>query len=236
MKNILTSIKNFLKEKWFYKLAIALMAVAIGVLLYTNQLQRRTNGNIDEIEYIDSLKNYHKVFYDKKFSALKKENKELYDSLKKYKDKVDFLIQFKYEKEYSTGIVKIVHDTVSIERTGDSFAQTFEYQSEPNDTFSYNLKINSEAEPNWYSLDVRTKEQFTIVNKKNDGSDLNEFSLETDGHGTISDVTVFSKKRKTKVWDRFSVGPTVGVGYDPINNKIGATIGVGITYDLRKRK
>lgn len=54
---------------------------------------------------------------------------------------------------------------------------TFEYTSEPNDTFQYNLKVNAVTEPYWYLLNVQTNDKFTIVNKKTDGSELNQITI-----------------------------------------------------------
>ena len=50
-----------------------------------------------KIEYVDSTGTYHKQYNEGKFNDLKKENKELYDSLKKYKDQIDY---FRCDKRY----------------------------------------------------------------------------------------------------------------------------------------
>ena len=100
--------------------------------------------------------------------------------------------------------------------------------NEPNDTFQYKLKINSQMEPNWYSLDAKVKNKFTIVNKE-EADGLNHITISDGGSvPSISDVTVF--KKKEKFIKRFSIGPSVTAGYDPINNKFGIMLGVGITY------
>ena len=191
---------------------------------------------IEEVEFLDSLNNYNKIYYDGQFNDLKKTNIELYDSLRKYKDKVSFLIQFSYEKEHNTGIVHtkpntvIRHDTVLVEAGG--LPTTFTYNSEPNDTFQYELKINSEKEPNWYSLKTRFKDKFTIVNK-DDGNGLNHITVGSEGGGSIGDVTVFKKKDKRKLKDRVGFGPSVTAGYDPLNKNFGIVVGVGVTIDLK---
>lgn len=226
---MIKSIVEHIKENWYYLTIVFLLAALCLVLVMNNRIERRIENGMSEIEYLDSLDRYHKVFYDRKFNELRKENKQLYDSLKQYKDKVDFLLRFKYEKEYDTGIVEIVKtDTVYV----SDEPRTFEYEGEPADTFSYKLRINSNTEPNWYSLSVRTKDEFTIVNKKTEGSSLNELTIEGGG-GTISDVTAFSRKDNgKKLKDIVSVGPCVTAGYDVVNNKAGVMVGVGITIDL----
>lgn len=183
---------------------------------------------VDEVEYIDSVNTYHKLYYEKEFETLRNENKELYDSLKKYKDKVTYLLQFEYEKEYETGKVE------TSKPTSTSTPKTFEYFAEPNDTFEYKLLINADKEPYWYSLSTRFKEKFTIVNKSDENTDLNHITIESEGKGDISDVTIFKKKEKRKFVDRIGLGPAVTAGYDPINRNFGVVVGMSITYDLKK--
>lgn len=200
----------------------------------SNDKIRESKKLVDEIEFKDSLNRYNKIYYESTFKDLKKANKELYDSLKKYKDQVSYLVQFKYEKQYDTGIIHIkkekVHDTVLVKE--QLIARTFEYSSEPNDTFQYNLKINSEKEPNWYSLKTKFKDKFTIVNKE-DGNGMNHITVGSNNGGDISNVTVFKKKEKRGFKDRLGIGPAVTAGYDPINRNFGLMVGVGITYDLK---
>lgn len=213
---------------------VAVAAIAFGIAMAVKDCKgtNSTDGVVDETEYTDSMGNYHKIYYDKDFSALKEENKQLYDSLKKQKDKIDYLVQFSYEKSYSSGIVRIEHDTVSVEK--ELKPTTYEYNSEPNDTFQYNLKVNSNTEPNWYSIDAHVKDKFTIVNKKSSESSVNQMTIESEGHGTVADVTAYSKKQKRSFKDRIGIGPTVTVGYDPFNKNVGVMVGVGISYNLFK--
>ena len=81
-------IFNFIKKNWYFLITIILMGTIIVLILFDRMRENDTKRKIDEIEYIDSIKTYHKLFYEKKFSDLKKENKSLYDSLKKDKDRI----------------------------------------------------------------------------------------------------------------------------------------------------
>ena len=79
----------FMKEllKKFYKKysswIIALLTVIIvGLVAYVNYQINNGKKMMDEIDYVDSINQYHKHFYETKFRELKKTNKELYDSLK----------------------------------------------------------------------------------------------------------------------------------------------------------
>ena len=162
----------------------------------------------------------------------------MYDSLKKYKDKLDYVIQFTHEKEYNTGHVSTkptiikdtVHDTITV--IEPLVSRTYQYVSEPNDTFQYKLNVNSYTEPNWYSLNVNVKNKFTIVNKDEGG--VNHTTIGSNNGGTISDVTAWKQdKTKKTFWDRVTVGPTLTAGYDPINQKWGVMIGGGIGFNLK---
>lgn len=173
----------------------------------------------------DDTGRYSVIFHDQAIASLKKTNKDLYDSLQVYKDKVDYLLKFKYEKEYSTGTV-----TIDTTKKDTSDVKVFEYGNNNNDTLNYNLKIGSTVEPKWYKLDLKLSNEFTIVNKR-DG-DLNETTIFPSNNGNISDVTVF--KKKNKFWDNFSIGPSVNAGYDIINKQFGVNVGISVTYKLNK--
>lgn len=229
------------KEKCIL-IMIALFLVIIGTLYFARTELKESEKLVEEVEYIDSTNTYNKIYYEKEMSSLRKENKELFDSLKKYKKDIDFLVQFKYKKTYETGVVHTKKNnsrpvTVTKEEQGVNpeeklEAKTYEYLSEPNDTFEYRLRINSEKEPNWYSLSANVKDKFTIVNKSKDDSNINHITIGSQGSGEISDVTVFKKKEKKKLMDRISIGPGATAGYDPINKNWGVMVGIGVSYDL----
>lgn len=210
--------------------AILIGCVVGGLLEYCGQKKEPIIIK-GEKEYVDSNKVLHKTYSDKEFNDLKELNRSLYDSLKVYKDEINYLIQFKYRKDYSTGKVILQEnvDTASI----DTISETFVYEGGTNDSIGYKLSINSPLEPNWYQLDLSVNEKFTIVNKH--VGDMNELTISTGNKGEIEDITAFNKQTKRKFWDRFSYGPTIGVGYN-LHNRIEPYIGFGIMYDLRKRK
>lgn len=228
-------MENPFKQKCFWVILI-LFLITCGLVWYADKSYNNTRRLVEEVEYYDSLNNYNKIYYSKKFSDLKKENKELYDSLKKYKDKLDIVIQFTHEKEYNTGHVttkpkikdSIVYDTIPV--TIPQIAKTYEYTSEPNDTFQYKLNVNSFTEPNWYSIQAKVKNKFTIVNKEDNG--MNHTTIGSENGGTITDVTAFKKEKKKSILSRFSIGPSVTAGYDVCHKEWGVMAGVGITFNL----
>ena len=229
-------IKNVFSNKWLLVAVVAtlwLLSVLFMLRCYENKVSYNKKL-VEEIEYKDSMNQYNKLYYDTQFKELKKNNRVLYDSLKEYKDQIGYLIQFKYDKEYSSGIVHIKHDSPRDTNCQNNpiEAKTFEYTSEPNDTFQYKLKINAEREPNWYSLNAKFSDKFTIVNKE-DENGFNHITIGSNTSGDISDVTVFKKKKEKRgFWKRFAFGPGVTAGYDPINKNFGVVIGATVSYDL----
>ena len=224
-------------EKYSSWIIAILIALIVGLVAYFNYELQKKQKQIEEIEFTDTTGTYHKVYYEKKFKELKKENRELYDSLKQYKDKIDYIVQFYHEKEYNTGQVhtkpniidSVVYDTVPV--TIPQIAKTYEYLSEPNDTFQYKLNVNSFIEPNWYSIQAKVKNKFTIVNKEEGGA--NHITIKPENGGTITDPTVWKKKEKRGFFNRFSFGPGVTAGYDPINKQWGVLVGASVTFNLK---
>lgn len=220
-------VKNILK---YANTVISVLILIIMVMLVVAFLKMRNTGKIiDEISYVDSTMTYNKVYYEKTISELKKENRLLYDSIVSKDKRIDYLVAFVAKKEYNTG-------TVIIQKPDTSAAnKTYEYKSEPSDTLSYELKINSQTRPNWFSLKMTTSEKFMIVNKEYDGG-ANHVTIDNTssngGSTEITDVTVFNKKKKKSLRDRVVIGPSVTAGYDMINRNIGVTAGVGVTIDL----
>ena len=220
--------KKFINQHLLF-IVVVLISI-VSTFLVTKKCSNSLDRNkiIDkEIEYVDSNKTYNKIHMDAEFSKLKKENKELYDSLKKSRDIIDYLVQFDYEKSYSSGKVET---SSKKDNASASISHDYVYNSEPNDSFEYKLTINSEKEPNYYQLDTKFKQRFTIVNEHDKG--MNHTTIKEDGKGDISNVTVFHKKNKKKFIDRFAVGHSITVGYDPLNKNMGCMVGVSLTFNI----
>ena len=211
-------------KKAFNVIMYVLAFLAVANAVYSLVVDCSEGRKPSAVSFKDSTGVYNKLYYESEIAELKKENKELYDSLESSKEKIAFLVQFTASKKYSTGKVTVKEDTaVTVE------SKTFEY-GDTNDTLSYSLKINSEKEPNWYSLDIFTKDRYTIVNDAYEGG-FNHLTI--DGWtSNISDVTVFKKSEKTSLIKRFVVGPTISFGYDLSNNRLSPIVGIGVTYNL----
>ena len=216
--------KNFIK-RWWFDIIFCFVVLFIAKWVYGCNEKKGSDMIPQEAEWVDNTDNtYNKIYFDKEFSDLKKENKALYDSLKKYKNKIDYLVQFSYEKSYSSGKVETADTTQKTE------AKTFTYESEPNDTFEYKLRINADKEPYWYDLDAKVKDKITLVNMKTDGSDVNQLSIKSDIKAEIGNVTTFNKQQKESFLKHFKVAPSVTFGYDVLNNNMGIVVGVSLSY------
>lgn len=211
---------------------IAVLFVIIGFLsLQLYKLNTKTEIQIEQIHKQDeNTKRYTAIYYDQTIESLKKTNEELYDSIKIYKEQIDYLVQFKYQKTY---VIDTVYCDTTTAKKED--IKTFEYKNEPNDTLSYTLTVGSEKEPSWYKLNVDVSEDFTIINKKE--GDLNITTIDPTNKGNISDVTIM-KQDKSSFFDNFAFGPSITAGYDVVNNNFGIMVGVSMTYKipLKKRK
>lgn len=236
MKKIINFLKNNKKViKYCFLILFAFFVVLFGYYKYTNYRKAKV------IEYVDSTGTYHRQYNEGDFNELKKENKELYDSLKKYKDKIDFLTQFNYDKSYNSGKVvvqtKEVQTPTYVKNKDGQYvenieeAKTYEYENEPNDSINYKLQINSTREPNWYSLNVKLHDKITIVNK-DEGNGVNHLTIETDNKADISNVTTFKKKKKKNIFNKIAIAPGVFYGYDIKSKQMGYGVGITIGYNI----
>lgn len=201
---------------------IVLLSIFSCLLLYYSHnvnKQLKVEKELIESGYY-SNGTYTSVNVDTSIKELKEKNKELYDSIKEYKNEINFLTQYSYQKEY-------IVDTVYTEVPKPiQSIQEFEYSNLKNDSINYVLKIGSVTEPNWYSLKLHVSDEFTIINR-NEG-EINKTTITSQNSGIIEDVTIFNKD-KTRFSDHFSHGIVVGGGYGFINNKFDVFVGYGIT-------
>lgn len=208
-----------------------LLVFAIIFLGYQNYCQ---NQMIYEQTVQLSSKNEDKknttIVYEQKLESLKKNNKSLYDSLKIYKEQIDYLAQFKYKKKYTVRDTIIKYDTINniIPQTINEY--TYSNKNE-NDTLNYQLKIGSVTQPNWYELNLEVSDKFTLVNKKVDN--VNETTIETNSNNTnISDVTILKTKENKTLKDKIEIGPSITAGYCLNGKTFDIVVGVSATFDI----
>ena len=147
-------------------LLVSALCAYFGYARY--QAEKRSKQQIEEFN--KEFRTYKKVFNETDFASLEKENKELYDSLKRYKDEINYLARFRYSKTYSTDTVWTLID----ESTTDTIykqvpipegpVMSYEYAGGDPDSISYKLTIGSTRRPDWYKLDVALNDNITLVN------------------------------------------------------------------------
>lgn len=232
---MVNKIQTLIIRYWYIITVLTITCFLIVLASKCDNNISKRDKILTNVEYTDSNGTYHKIYQEKKFKDLKKENKTLYDSLKAYKEQISYLTQFKYQKTYNTGKItnKPVREDVEKVINKKDTIKVYEYKSQDNDSLSYTLKIGSVSRPEWYELKTTIKEKFTLVNKTaSDGT--NHLTIDTSNKGNITDVTTYKKKEKKGFWKCFKAGPSVSVGYDPIHKNMGMTIGVGVMFDLTK--
>lgn len=221
-----TAVINFLKKNWKNILIVTLCG-AIAFLTYKSiRKDASSNIKVSDREYVDSASAYHIIYNDKTISQLKKENKELYDSIKKYKNNLTDAIQFKYVIKYNT-------DTVFISSSKPSNSLKIYSYSNKNDTLSYSLKIASNSEPSWYKFSFILNDKFTIYNTKENG--VNETVIKNKNKGVITDVSVY-KKNENNIFNKIAFGPSVSYGFSLDSHKLEPLIGVSLTYNIFGKK
>ena len=90
MKNIY----NFI----IYAILILIIGLLGWLVVYQNKMIDKqtiqlSTKNEDDNKHVS-------IVYEQELETLKKNNKDLYDSLKIYNDKIDYLVQFNFQKEY----------------------------------------------------------------------------------------------------------------------------------------
>lgn len=219
------------KNKIFIIILFCIIALLFGFLLYykhKSETQQKKEEAV--IEVVSESGKYTQYYYEKEFKALKSENRELYDSLKKQQKYIESLVQFQYKGKISTDTIYIEKQEEEIESVKNLEDKTYNYTCD-NDTVKYHLKINSKLEPNWYKFDAELNDKFTIVNKQYSDGKLTT-NIESDLGNDLSDIVVWQKVNKRKWYQQFSLGPTVAIGYDPLGKNFGVVIGLGITYNI----
>lgn len=194
-----------------------------AVLLYG---YLHTNSNLVNNEEYSKDKTYVRIYESQKIEKLKKENEQLYDSIKTLKN-VESAIEVRYKYKYKTDTVFVEKSLANVQPK-DSI---YNFHSD-NDTVNYNLKVKAN-DLQWYTMDFSINDKFTIVNQNENNQ--NKTAINHSDNMTIEGTTVYHKQDNTNKWyNRFAVGPTIGVG---INQKgqFGTYLGVGVTFNLLKK-
>lgn len=177
-----------------------------------------SEGNLikDEITFDKNEKQTVNISNDKTWGELKRENEELYDSIRKLSD-VKEAIQVKY-------VLKRDIDTVYITNTYIPIDSIYHY-AQNSDTINYNLDIKGK-DVEWFKLDFSIQNSLMLVTRSANGQ--NETTISHATNTSIKDVTVFVPKKKfsQKVKENVYFGVGVGAGYGFFNKKPDIYIGI----------
>ena len=177
-----------------------------------------SKGNLikEEITFDKNEKQTVNISNDKTLGELKKENKELYDSIRKLTD-VKEAIQVKY-------VIERDIDTVYIDNTYIPLDSIYHY-AQNSDTINYNLDIKGK-DVEWFKLDFSIQDSLMLVTRSANGQ--NETTISHTTNTSIKDVTVFVPKKKfsQKVKENTYFGVGVGAGYGFFNKKTDIYIGI----------
>lgn len=177
-----------------------------------------SEGNLikDEITFDKNEKQTVNISNDKTWGELKRENEELYDSIRKLSN-VKEAIQVKY-------VLKRDIDTVYINNTYIPIDSIYHY-AQNSDTINYNLDIKGK-DVEWFKLDFSIQDSLMLVTRSANGQ--NETTISHTTNTSIKDVTVFVPKKKfsQKVKENVYFGVGVGAGYGFFNKKPDIYIGI----------
>ena len=204
--------KVFLIIQW---LIILLLAIAC-LFLWRSSKENHKNLVQEELTFQKNENQTVNISNDKELSDLKKENKELYDSIKKLSD-VSGAVQIKY-------IIKRDIDTVFIDNNYISKDSVYHY-SQTSDTINYNLDIKGK-DIQWFKLGFSIQDSLMLVTRSYNGQ--NETTISHGTNTSITDVTVFMPKKKffQKIKENTYFGVGIGAGYGIINKKADIYIGI----------
>lgn len=206
------------KNKTKYIIAIVLCLLAIAFFsyigFYVGGFFEKQNKTVTKNDTVCVVK------YDNtSINALRKENKELYDQIKKLKN-VESAVEIRYKYVYSTDTIKETEFVY-----GPDSIYHFECD---NDTVKTNVDVKARG-LEWCFLNTEFNGKFTIISQE-DGDGTITTILHDDNVDIIGDPIVWH--RKTTFKEAFTIGPTIGVGYGFINKKPDIYIGISIGYNL----
>lgn len=215
-----------------------LFIVFLGVICSVQFFYYKDTKN-DFIKQVEYNKNntYVRIYESKKLKELKKENKELYDSIKHLKN-VESAMLIHFKKHYKTDTLKVTnftvkHDTVykvSDENKLLAITDTIYNYKQSNDSVKLNIDIKAQKLI-WCKVDLTLNDKLMLINREKDG--LVETSINHSNSTEIIKTSMWHKKTDMKWYQRFVVGPHIGVGYGLFNNRPDFYIGVGIGYKIR---
>ena len=217
--------------QWGFIIGLIAMLVIQGV-----NYQQAKKDLVTSAEY-NKENTYVRIYESQRLDKLKRENRELYDSIKKLND-VESGMVIKFREHYVTDTIMVdkfvvQRDTIRVvadnNKVYESVVSIYHY-TQNNDTVNLDLDIKAE-ELQWCKADFTVSDQFMIINREKDG--VNQTLINHSDNATIESTTMWHRKDTKKWYQRFTISPQIGVGYGMINRKVDTYVGVGVGYQFK---
>ena len=184
--------------------------------------KKSDNDFIKDTEY-QKEQAYVKIYESQTIESLKKENRELYDSIKRLND-VESAIDIRYKYKYVTDTIT---KTEFVYNTNDS---VYHYHND-NDTITCDIDVKANN-LEWIQNRFTINDRFMIINREKDG--MNQTFINHGENTTVDAVDTWHRIEDKQKWHKnFHLGIQAGFGYGVFNRKPDIFIGVGVSYDLK---
>ena len=217
--------------QWGFIIGLIAMLVIQGVHYHQPKKDLVTSA-----EYIKE-NTYVRIYESQRLDKLKRENRELYESIKKLND-VESGMVIKFREHYVTDTIMVdkfvvQRDTIRVvadnNKVYESVVSIYHY-TQNNDTVNLDIDIKAK-ELQWCKADFTISDQFMIINREKDG--VNQTLINHSDNATIESTTMWHRKDTKKWYQRFTISPQIGVGYGMINRKVDTYVGVGVGYQFK---
>lgn len=217
--------------QWGFIIGLIAMLVIQGV-----NYQQAKKDLVTSAEY-NKENTYVRIYESQRLDKLKRENRELYDSIKKLND-VESGMVIKFREHYVTDTIMVdkfvvQRDTIRVvadnNKVYESVVSIYHY-TQNNDTVNLDIDIKAK-ELQWCKADFTISDQFMIINREKDG--VNQTLINHSDNATIESTTMWHRKDTKKWYQRFTISPQIGVGYGMINRKVDTYVGVGVGYQFK---
>ena len=217
--------------QWVFIIGLIAMLVIQGV-----NYQQTKKDLVTSVEY-NKENTYVRIYESQRLDKLKRENRELYDSIKKLND-VESGMVIKFREHYVTDTIMVdkfvvQRDTIRVvadnNKVYESVVSIYHY-TQNNDTVNLDIDIKAK-ELQWCKADFTISDQFMIINREKDG--VNQTLINHSDNATIESTTMWHRKDTKKWYQRFTISPQIGVGYGMINRKVDTYVGVGVGYQFK---
>lgn len=224
--------KNNLTEKSIDILQWVMIIALFALLIIQGIGYKSVRQQLVKSEEYNKENTYIRIYESQKLDKLKKENKELYDSIAKLSNVESGMI-IKFIEHYKTDTIyaekfKIERDTIF--KTNEIvYTDSIYHYTQTNDTIDCDIKVKAK-DLQWCMTDISIRDKFVIINREKDG--VNQTSIDHSGNTTIEGTAMWHKENKRKWYQRFTVGPQVGLGFGTLHKDFDIYVGLGVGYDF----